>query len=106
MGLDFHDRFTLGVPYYNPHAFGAHVVVVEVDKETGEVKIITYVAVHDCGRIINPLIVDGQVHGAIAQGIGQALMEGMVYSPAHGDLAFTVPLFDEFMVRAIPDFRA
>ena len=81
VGLDFHDRFTLGVPYYNPHAFGAHVVVVEVDKETGEVKIIKYVAVHDCGRIINPLIVDGQVHGAIAQGIGQALMEGMVYSP-------------------------
>ncbi len=80
-GLQFSGRFVLGAPYQNPHAFGAHVVVVEVDRATGEVKIVRYVAVHDCGYIINPLLVRGQVHGGIVQGIGQALWEGMVYSP-------------------------
>jgi len=56
------------------------VVVVEVDPDNGAVKILKYVAVHDCGSIINPMLVEGQVHGAIAQGIGQALLESMVYS--------------------------
>jgi carbon-monoxide dehydrogenase large subunit len=60
--------------------FGAHVVVTEVDRETGNVKIVRYVAVDDCGKIINPLIVAGQIQGGIAQGIGQALYEQMVYS--------------------------
>ena len=80
-GLEFKGSFTLGAPYQSPHAFGTHVVVVEVDPENGAVKILKYVAVHDCGRIINPMLVEGQVHGAIAQGIGQALLESMVYSP-------------------------
>jgi carbon-monoxide dehydrogenase large subunit len=71
----------LGAPYQNPHAFSAHVAVVEVDRDTGAVTILRYVAVHDCGAIINPLLVQGQVHGGIVQGIGQALWEGMVYSP-------------------------
>jgi carbon-monoxide dehydrogenase large subunit len=53
--------------------------VVEVDKETGEVKIVRYIAVDDAGNIINPLIVEGQVHGGVAHGIGQALYEGAVY---------------------------
>jgi aerobic carbon-monoxide dehydrogenase large subunit len=79
-GLQFCDSFRLGVPYQNPHAFSAHVAVVEVDPDTGEIEIVRYVAVHDCGRIINPLLVRGQVHGGIVQGIGQALWEGMVYS--------------------------
>ena len=59
--------------------FGAHIVVTEIDGQTGEVKIRRYVAVDDCGNIINPLIVDGQVHGGIAQGLGQALWEQAVY---------------------------
>lgn len=59
--------------------FGAHIVVTEVDADTGEVKIIRYVAVDDCGKLINPLIVAGQIHGGVAQGIGQALYEQMVY---------------------------
>ncbi len=80
-GLQFTGRFVLGAPYQNPHAFSSHVAVVEVDRDTGEVTILRYVAVHDCGRIINPLLVRGQVHGGIVQGIGQALWEGMVYSP-------------------------
>ena len=92
VGLDFEDKFTLGVPYYNPHAFAAHVVVVEVDRDTGDVKIIKYVAVHDCGTVINPLIVEGQAHGAIVPGIGQALVEGMAYDS--GGQPLTASLMD------------
>jgi carbon-monoxide dehydrogenase large subunit len=71
--------------YYDPSnftfPFGAHVAVVKVDAETGEVELRRYAAVDDCGRVINPLIVDGQVHGGLVQGIAQALCEGAVYSP-------------------------
>jgi aerobic carbon-monoxide dehydrogenase large subunit len=59
--------------------FGSHVSVVEVDVETGEARPIRHVAVDDCGRILNPLLVDGQVHGGLAQGIAQALYEEVVY---------------------------
>jgi aerobic carbon-monoxide dehydrogenase large subunit len=59
--------------------FGAHLAVVEVDAETGEIKLRNYFAVDDCGRILNPMLVDGQVHGGLAQGIGQALWEEHVY---------------------------
>jgi carbon-monoxide dehydrogenase large subunit len=59
--------------------FGTHICVVEIDKDTGETKIIKYVAVDDCGKVINPLLVDGQVHGGIVQSIGQALYEEVVY---------------------------
>ncbi len=59
--------------------FGAHIVVTEVDRETGDISIQRYVAVDDCGRIINPLIVAGQVHGGVAQGLGQALWEHAIY---------------------------
>ncbi|MWV38392.1 xanthine dehydrogenase family protein molybdopterin-binding subunit [Natrialba sp. INN-245] len=69
--------------YYDPEnftfPFGTHVAVVEVDPETGEVDLQTYVAVDDCGEQINPMIVEGQVHGGIAQGVGAALYEGAVY---------------------------
>jgi len=77
-GLDFRGSHTLRT---SPYAFGAHVAVVEVSQETGAVRVLHYVAVHDAGRIINPLLAAGQVHGGIAQGLGQALLEGMVYSP-------------------------
>lgn len=59
--------------------FGTHICAIEIDKETGEVQIIRYVAVDDCGRQLNPMIVAGQIHGGLAQGIGQALWEGVVY---------------------------
>jgi aerobic carbon-monoxide dehydrogenase large subunit len=59
--------------------FGAHLVVTEVDRETGQVQILRYVAVDDCGKIINPLLVDGQIHGGVVQGLGQALYEQAVY---------------------------
>ena len=59
--------------------FGAHIAVTEIDKETGQIKVVRYLAVDDCGNILNPLIVDGQVHGGVAQGMGQALWEQAVY---------------------------
>jgi carbon-monoxide dehydrogenase large subunit len=59
--------------------FGAHASVVEIDPATGEIAILRFVSVDDCGKVINPLLVAGQVHGGLAQGIGQALWEGAVY---------------------------
>ncbi|HEY7112566.1 MAG TPA: xanthine dehydrogenase family protein molybdopterin-binding subunit [Thermoanaerobaculia bacterium] len=61
------------------YPFGAHIAVVQVDTDTGEVRLQKYVAVDDCGRVINPVIVAGQIHGGVVQGIGQALWEGAVY---------------------------
>ncbi len=76
--------------------FGAHIVVSEVDRETGQVEIKRYIAIDDCGVIINPLLVDGQVHGGVAQGIGQALYEQAVYDDA-GQL-----ITGELMDYAVP----
>jgi carbon-monoxide dehydrogenase large subunit len=77
-GLVFSSTYTLpGAPF----SFGAHAVVVEVSRETGQVTILRYVGVHDCGRIVNPRLVEGQIMGGIAQGLGQALTEDAVYSP-------------------------
>ena len=59
--------------------FGAHVCVTETDTETGKVRIRDYFAVDDCGPVINPVIVDGQLHGGLAQGIAQALYEEAIY---------------------------
>jgi carbon-monoxide dehydrogenase large subunit len=72
------------VAYFDPPnfvwPFGAHICMVEVDAETGNVELQKYVAVDDCGNVINPMIVEGQLHGGIAQGIAQALFEEVVYS--------------------------
>ena len=65
---------------------GAHVVEVEIDRETGETTLLRYTAVDDYGVMVNPMIVAGQAHGAIAQGIGQALLEHAVYDPVSGQL--------------------
>jgi carbon-monoxide dehydrogenase large subunit len=59
--------------------FGTHICVVEIDPQTGAVAIRKYVAVDDCGKVVNPLLVEGQVQGGIVQGLGQALYEGVVY---------------------------
>jgi len=76
--------------------FGTHVCVVEVDPDTGEIAIRRYVAVDDCGNILNPLLVAGQVHGGIAQGLAQALYEEAIYDPegqmlTAGFLDYAVP---------------
>jgi CO/xanthine dehydrogenase Mo-binding subunit len=74
-----------GTDYYSPSrstfANGMHAVVVETDPDTAEVKILRYCVVHDCGTLINPMIVEGQVHGGVAQGVGGALYERMEYAP-------------------------
>ncbi len=80
------------------YSSGAHAAVVEVDPETGTVRVVRYVAVDDCGTIINPLVVEGQVHGGIAHGIGNALLEEIVYDAA-GQLA-TGTLMDYALPRA------
>jgi carbon-monoxide dehydrogenase large subunit len=81
--------------------FGTHICVVEIDKDTGEAKIKRYVAVDDCGRQLNPMIVQGQLHGGIAQGVGQAMWEGVVYNE-DGQLLtatlmdYAMPIAEEF----------
>src|SRR2546430_9420386 len=82
-----------------------HVAVVEVDPETGRVAIRRYALVEDCGPVINPMIVDGQVHGAVAQGIGEALLERVVYDD--GGQLLTGTLMDYALPRAddIPAFE-
>jgi carbon-monoxide dehydrogenase large subunit len=99
------------VTYYDPPdlswPFGTHICVVEVDAETGAVKLERYVAVDDCGNVINPMIVEGQVHGGVVQGIAQALFEEVVHDPETGQLK-TGTLIDYLVPTAneIPEFTA
>jgi carbon-monoxide dehydrogenase large subunit len=98
----------IGVPEFEASAYvtvptvtfasGFHVVQVEVDPETGAVTILRYVVAHDCGRVINPFIVEGQIHGGVAQGIGGALLEELVYDQS-GQL-LTASLADYALPRA------
>ncbi|MGH2495278.1 MAG: xanthine dehydrogenase family protein molybdopterin-binding subunit, partial [Ktedonobacteraceae bacterium] len=95
--------------FWEPEActfpFGTHISVVEIDKETGQVELTRMIAVDDCGRQINPMIVEGQVHGGLAQGIGQALIEGVIYGD-DGQL-LTATLMDYAMPLAseLPSFE-
>ena len=66
-------------PSANTYPFGCHICMLEVDRDTGEPTLLKYVAVDDAGQLINPLIVEGQIHGGLAQGIGQALIEEVTY---------------------------
>lgn len=72
-------EYTAYSPVNYAFPYGAHLALVEVDRETGAVKVLRYHAVDDCGRVINPLLAEGQVHGGVVQGLGQALMEEVVY---------------------------
>ena len=85
--------------------FGAHVSVVEVDMETGEVKPIRHIAVDDCGRILNPLLVDGQVHGGLASGISQALWEEYVYDEDGNPLTTTLADYAMPSAAEFPSFE-
>ncbi len=94
--------------FYDPQNFtypaGTHIAEVEIDEDTGKAQLVRFVAVDDFGQIINPMIVDGQVHGGIAQGAGQALLEHGIYD-ADGQL-ITGSYMDYCMPRAddVPDF--
>jgi carbon-monoxide dehydrogenase large subunit len=102
-GLEASDFFR---PPQLVYPFGAHVAVVEVDRDTGAVRLRDYVSVDDCGVRISPTLVAGQVHGGLAQGIGQALWEDLVYD-GDGQLS-TGSLMDYAVPRAedFPPFRA
>jgi carbon-monoxide dehydrogenase large subunit len=96
--------------FYDPLNFtfpaGCHICEVEIDRDTGVTKIVSFVAVDDFGTVINPMIVEGQVHGGIAQGIGQALLEHSIYDSESGQLVsgsfmdYTMPRADD-----LPDFK-
>lgn len=86
------------VPGAQTFPYGVHVAVVEVDLDTGEVDLLRMVAVDDCGNVLNPMIVEGQLHGSLMQGIGQALYEGVQYSE-QGQL-ITSTLVDYAIPRA------
>jgi carbon-monoxide dehydrogenase large subunit len=89
------------LPQPRSYPGGAHVAEVEVDPETGEVEVLRYTAVDDCGRIINHTLLEGQIHGGIVQGIGQALGEHALYDRDTGQLVagtfsdYTMPRADE-----------
>jgi carbon-monoxide dehydrogenase large subunit len=83
-------------PSNNTYPFGCHISMVEVDRETGELRLLKMIAVDDAGHLINPLIVEGQIHGGLAQGIGQAMIEEVVYGE-DGQL-----LTGSFMDYALP----
>ncbi|MGY6706815.1 MAG: xanthine dehydrogenase family protein molybdopterin-binding subunit [Rhizobiaceae bacterium] len=96
--------------FYDPSNFtfpaGCYICEVEVDPDTGKTEIVQFVAADDFGNIINPMIVEGQVHGGIAQGVGQALLEGTHYDPSTGQLV-TASYMDYTMPRAddLPSFQ-
>jgi carbon-monoxide dehydrogenase large subunit len=94
-GLEATSRFE---PSNATFPFGTHICVVEIDAETGEIELQRFLAVDDCGNVINPLIVDGQVHGGIAQGLAQTMFEEVVYDE-NGQL-ITGSLMDYAMPKA------
>ncbi|MEQ8194398.1 MAG: xanthine dehydrogenase family protein molybdopterin-binding subunit [Rhodospirillales bacterium] len=107
-GLDETQRFDRGkgLDAYN-HPNGAHIAEVEIDPETGVVRLVKYTALDDNGIVLNPMIVHGQVHGGVAQGLGQAILENPVYDSETGQF-LTGSFMDYAMPRArhIPDIAA
>ncbi len=85
--------------------FGAHVAVVEVDTETGQVRPLRHIAVDDCGRIVNPLLVTGQQHGGIAQGMAQALWEEVVFDPDGNPLTANLADYGMPSAAEMPSFE-
>ena len=96
--------------FYDPTNFtypaGCHICEVEVDPQTGKVEVCAFTAMDDFGNIINPMIVEGQVHGGVAQGLGQAMLEDCIYDPESGQL-LTATYMDYAMPRAddFPNFK-
>jgi carbon-monoxide dehydrogenase large subunit len=87
------------------YPFGAHVAVVEVDTETGHVSLLRHIAVDDCGRRLNPLLVAGQIHGGIAQGVGQALYEGVAYDDAGNPVTASLVDYAVPSTAELPSFE-
>jgi carbon-monoxide dehydrogenase large subunit len=86
------------------YPFGVHVAVVEVDTETGKVKLVRHVAVDDCGPRVNPMLVEGQIHGGIAQGAAQALFESFVYDELGNPLTSSLATYAMPGAAEFPSF--
>ncbi|MDJ1433723.1 xanthine dehydrogenase family protein molybdopterin-binding subunit [Halostagnicola sp. A-GB9-2] len=102
---EFDEAFSRKFPVYPTAAFGANAPIVEVDVETGEVDILTFHTVRDCGTMLNPMIVEGQAHGGIAQGIGASLLEEFGYEDDGQPQAIT--LFDYLLpsIENVPEIQ-
>jgi aerobic carbon-monoxide dehydrogenase large subunit len=85
--------------------FGSHVAVVEVDTETGDVRLVRHIAVDDCGRILNPMLVDGQVHGGLGQGIAQALYEEIRYDETGNPITGNLSTYPMPSAAELPSFE-
>jgi aerobic carbon-monoxide dehydrogenase large subunit len=102
MEAGFTERSNYGPADAATFPSGAHVCEVEIDAETGEVELVRYCAVDDCGTMLNPLLCEGQIHGGVVQGLGQALLENLVYDPESGQLLsgsfqdYAMPRADNF----------
>jgi aerobic carbon-monoxide dehydrogenase large subunit len=92
---DLDTKLTAETPLTFPN--GCHIAEVEIDPATGALELVGYAAVDDCGNALNPMIVEGQTHGSIAQGLGQAMMEHSIYDASGGQL-----LTGSFMDYAVP----
>ena len=102
------DTLTAQVSFELPgstYPFGAHVAVVEVDVETGLVRLVRHIAVDDSGRLLNPLLAEGQVHGGIAQGVGQALFEEVRYDADGNNLTGTFASYTMPSAAELPSFE-
>ncbi|WP_328589681.1 molybdopterin cofactor-binding domain-containing protein [Nonomuraea aridisoli] len=95
--------------YFDPPNYtfssGTHACVVEVDRDTGHVEVTDFVAVDDCGTVINPLVAEGQVHGGVAQGIAQALYERIVYAPDGQPMTSSLMDYAVPVARQLPSIR-
>ena len=87
------------------YPFGAHVAVVEVDTRTGDARPVRHIAVDDCGRILNPMLVEGQVHGGVAKGMAQALFEAMVYDDGGNPLTSNLATYAMPSAAELPSFE-
>ncbi|HXQ53918.1 MAG TPA: xanthine dehydrogenase family protein molybdopterin-binding subunit [Stellaceae bacterium] len=105
-GLDpgFSERADYGPPGAATFPSGAHICEVEIDEDTGKAELVRYAAVDDVGTMLNPLLCHGQIHGGIAQGIGQALLEDMVYDKATGQVL--TGSFQDYCMPRADDFCA
>lgn len=101
-GLSAFVNYTDGAPTF---PFGSHVAVVEVDTETGKVTLVRHVTVDDAGTVLNPVLTEGQRHGGIAQGVGQALLEEMVYDADGNPLTGTLADYAAITAAELPSFE-
>jgi carbon-monoxide dehydrogenase large subunit len=88
------------------YPFGAHLAVAEVDVDTGDARLLDFFAVDDCGRIINPLLAEGQIHGGIGQGVGQALMEEVLFDAAGNPLTSSLLDYQIPSIGEVPEVIA